>query len=52
MQRVGSRHMGSVVAVERLKCSIACGFFLDQGSNSCAPVLADGFLTSGPPGKP
>ena len=26
---------GSVVVVNRLSCSMACGIFLDQGSNSC-----------------
>ena len=31
-----------------LSCSAACGIFPDQGSN---PALADGFLTTGPPGK-
>ena len=26
---------GSVVVVQRLSCSVACGIFLDQGSNPC-----------------
>ena len=29
------QHKGSVVVVHRLSCSMACGIFLDQGSNPC-----------------
>ena len=32
---MGSRHMGSVVAAHGLSCSMACGIFLNQGSNPC-----------------
>ena len=28
-------HVGSTVAALRLSCSLACGIFLDQGSNPC-----------------
>ena len=31
-------HVGLVVAVHRLSCSLACGIFLEQGSNLC-PLL-------------
>ena len=31
-------------------CPLACGIFLDQGSNSRPPALASRFLTTGPPG--
>ena len=41
---------GSVVVARRLSCSEACGIFLDQRANP-SPVLAGGFLTTGPPGK-
>ena len=43
--------MGSVVVASRLSCPMACGNFLDQGSNPMSPALAGGFLTTGPPGK-
>ena len=46
-----SGHMGSVVVASRLSCPMACGNFLDQGSNPMSPALAGGFLTTGPPGK-
>ena len=42
---------GSVVVAHRLSCSEACGIFPDQGSNPCPPALADGSLTTAPPGK-
>ena len=31
------QHMGSVVVAHGLSCSVACGIFLDQGSNPCPP---------------
>ena len=31
----GSRRAGSVVVVHGLSCSVTCGIFPDQGSNSC-----------------
>ena len=31
----GSRYAGSVVVVQGLSCSAACGIFPDQGSNPC-----------------
>ena len=34
-----------------LRCSMARGIFLDQGSN-LSPALAGGFSTTEPPGKP
>ena len=34
-----------------LSCPVACGVFLDQGSNLC-PSLAGGFFATEPPGKP
>ena len=40
-----------MVVVHRLSFSVACGIFPDQGLNPC-PVLAGGFLTTAPPGKP
>ena len=33
---MGSRHTNSVVVVEGLSCSAACGIFPDQGSNPCS----------------
>ena len=35
VQSTGSRHVGSVVAVRGLSCSVTCGLFLDQGWNPC-----------------
>ena len=35
----------------RLSCSMACGLFLDQGSNQCPPHWLTRFLTPRPPGK-
>ena len=35
LQNTGSRHTGSVVVVQGFSCSMACGIFLDQGSNPC-----------------
>ena len=47
----GSRARPSVV-VHGLSCSTACGIFPDQGSNPpVSPAMADGFLTTAPPGK-
>ena len=43
---------GSVVVAHGLSCSVACGIFLDQGSNPVSPALAGGFLTTEPSGKP
>ena len=43
---------GSLVAEHRLICSVACGIFLDQGSNPCPLHWPGGFFTTGPPGKP
>ena len=40
--------MDSTVFTLRLNCSVACGIFLEQTSN---PALADGFLSTEPPGK-
>ena len=39
---------GSVVAEHRLSCSVACGIFLDQGSNPCLSCIwqADSLLLS------
>ena len=34
-----------------LSCPVACGVFLDQGSNPHPPALAGRFLTPGPPRK-
>ena len=42
----------SVVVVRGLSCSEACDIFPDQGLNPCPLHLADGFLTTAPPGKP
>ena len=47
-QLPGSRGQASVVAEHRLSCSMACGIFLGQGSNT-SPALADGFLSTAPP---
>ena len=35
-----------------LSCSMARGIFLGQGFEPSSPALADGFLTTGPQGKP
>ena len=35
LRSMGSRCTGSVVVVHGLSCSVACGIFLDQGSNPC-----------------
>ena len=43
------QHLGSAVVAHGLSCSVACGIFLDQGSNLCS--LHWGFLSTGPPGK-
>ena len=43
--------MGSVVVASRLSCPMACGTFLDQGSNPVSPALVGRFLTTEPPGK-
>ena len=43
---------GSAVGAHGLSCSMACGIFPEQGSNQCPLALQDGFLTTGPPGKP
>ena len=32
----GSRHVGPVVVANGLSGPVACGIFLDQGSNQCA----------------
>ena len=34
MRGLDSRLMGSVVVVHSLSCPLACGIFLDRGSNS------------------
>ena len=39
----------SVAVVHGLSCSVACGIFLDRGSNPCP--LAGRFFTAGPPEK-
>ena len=39
------------VAVHRLSCSAACGLLQDQGMEPASLALADGFLTTRPPGK-
>ena len=41
----------SVVVGHRLRCSVACGICVDQGSDPCPPTMADGFLSTLPPGK-
>ena len=43
--------MGSVVAVHKLNCPVACGIFPDQGLNPCPLQLAGGFLTTLPQRK-
>ena len=65
---VGSRHVGSTVAapgssstdselyvhhcVHGLSCSMACGIFLDQGSNPCLLHWLADSLTLSPQGSP
>ena len=42
LRSTGSRRVGSVVVARGLSCSVACGIFLDQGSNLCPlPWQAD-----------
>ena len=41
----------SVVVAHGLCCSVACGIFLDQGSNPFSPALGCGFLSTAPPRK-
>ena len=36
VEKLGSRHIGSVVEGYWLSCSVACGIVLDQESNPCA----------------
>ena len=43
---------GSVVAAHGPGWSVACGIFLDQGSDWCYCALQGRFLTTGPPRKP
>ena len=35
LQSTGFRHVGSIVVACGLSCPMACGIFLDQGSNPC-----------------
>ena len=37
LQSTGSRHVGPEVVAHVLSSSMACGVFLDQGSNRCPP---------------
>ena len=48
----GSERAGSVAVAHRLRCSMACGIFLDQGSNGVSSALQGRYLTTGTPGKP
>ena len=48
LQSTGSRRAGSVVVVQGLSCSAACGIFPEP----MCPELAGRFLTTAPPGKP
>ena len=48
----GCQNAGSVVVARGLSCSAAYGIFPDQGLNLVSPVLAGGFFTTEPPGKP
>ena len=41
----------SVVVAHRLSCPKACSIFPNPGIKPTSPALADGFLTTGPPGK-
>ena len=36
LRSTGSRSAGSVIVAHRPSCSVACGIFPDQGSNSCS----------------
>ena len=47
----GLQNAGSVVVVRWPSCPEACGIFPDQRLD-LSPVLAGGFLTTEPPGKP
>ena len=49
----GSRlwRAGSIVVVQRLSCSLACGIFLDQGLTLCLLHWQVGSLPLVPPGK-
>ena len=42
----------SVVVVQGLSCSVACGILPDQGIEPISAALASGFFTTEPPGKP
>ena len=42
---------GCLTPGHKFSCSLACGIFLDQGSN-LSPPLAGTFFTAEPPGKP
>ena len=44
----GLQSTGSVVVVHGLRCPAACGILVPKLTS---PVLQDGFLTTGPPGK-
>ena len=47
-----SWHADSGVAAPRLSCSAACGILVPwPGIEPVCPILQDGFLTIGPPGK-
>ena len=48
----GCQNTGSVVVARGLSRSAAYGIFPDQGSNLVSPVLAGGFFSTEPPGKP
>jgi len=41
----------STVLVRGLNCSMACGIFMNQGSN-LSPVLVEGFFSTEPPEEP
>ena len=42
---------GPVVGEHWLSCTVVCEIFPDQGIKPASSALADGFLTTGPPGK-
>ena len=42
---------GSVAMAHRLNCPVACGIFLDQGSEPVSPALACRIFATGPPEK-
>ena len=45
-------YVGSVVAVCRLSCPVACGILVPgPGIESASPALEGGFSTTGPPGQ-